>query len=110
MSKKKNNKKKATVERSVQSSSTNVKMNQPSRKNPKAFAKSLTPAPVGFPVVLSVVAYAATISKPPGVRTIAKESQKPPYEDRAVAPKVLPTAISLSFLLVDPQGARDIDL
>ena len=26
---------------------------------------------------------------------MAKESQKPPYEDSAVAPKVLPTAISL---------------
>jgi hypothetical protein len=30
------------------------------------------------------------------VRMIAKESQKPPYEDSAVAPKVLPTAISLA--------------
>jgi hypothetical protein len=30
---------------------------------------------------------------------IAKEIQKPPYEDSAVAPKVLPTAISL-YLLV----------
>ena len=36
-----------------------------------------------------------SISKPPGVKIIAKESQKPPYEDKAVAPKVLPTAISL---------------
>ena len=36
-----------------------------------------------------------TISNPPGVRIMAKESQKPPYEDNAVAPKVLPTAISL---------------
>lgn len=36
-----------------------------------------------------------TIWNPPGVRTIANEIQKPPYEDSAVAPKVFPTAISL---------------
>jgi hypothetical protein len=35
------------------------------------------------------------ISKPPGVRMMAVPIQKPPYEDRAVAPKVLPRAISL---------------
>jgi hypothetical protein len=33
-----------------------------------------------------------------GVRTIAKEIQKPPYEESAVAPKVFPTAISLEFV------------
>lgn len=32
---------------------------------------------------------------PPGVKTIAREIQKPPYEDSAVAPNVLPAAISL---------------
>lgn len=32
---------------------------------------------------------------PPGVRMIANEIQNPPYDERAVAPKVLPTAISL---------------
>lgn len=37
----------------------------------------------------------ASMWNPPGVRTIAKATQKPPYEDRAVAPKVFPTAISL---------------
>ena len=41
------------------------------------------------------MASSLSISKPPGVRMMAKEIQKPPYEDRAVAPKVLPTAISL---------------
>jgi hypothetical protein len=30
-----------------------------------------------------------------GVRMRPKEIQKPPYDDSAVAPKVLPTAISL---------------
>ena len=35
------------------------------------------------------------ISKPPGVRMIAVPIQKPPYEERAVAPKVFPVAISL---------------
>ena len=59
MSRVKKSKKKATVERSVQISSKNVKMNHPIRKNPKAFAKSFTPAPVAFPVVASTVAYAA---------------------------------------------------
>lgn len=38
------------------------------------------------------------ISKPPGVRMMAVPIQKPPYEDRAVAPKVLPRAISLCFV------------
>jgi hypothetical protein len=35
------------------------------------------------------------IWKPPGVRMMAVPIQKPPYEARAVAPKVLPSAISL---------------
>lgn len=35
------------------------------------------------------------MSKPPGVRMTANESQNPPYEESAVAPKVFPTAISL---------------
>ena len=38
------------------------------------------------------------ISNPPGVRMMAVPIQKPPYEDRAVAPKVLPRAISLCFV------------
>ena len=33
---------------------------------------------------------------PPGVSVMANEIQNPPYEERAVAPKVLPTAISLT--------------
>ena len=35
------------------------------------------------------------MSKPPGVSIMANEIQKPPYDESAVAPKVLPTAISL---------------
>lgn len=35
------------------------------------------------------------MAKPPGVRVMASAIQKPPYEDKAVAPKVFPTAISL---------------
>ena len=35
------------------------------------------------------------ISKPPGVKMMAKEIQKPPKEESAVAPNVFPTAISL---------------
>ena len=37
----------------------------------------------------------STIWNPPGVRIMPKAIQKPPYEDSAVAPNVLPTAISL---------------
>jgi hypothetical protein len=85
MSRVKKRKKKATVERRVQMTRMVVKMNQPMRKNPKALVKSFLPPE----------AYAASMSKPPGVRMIAKESQKPPYEESAVAPKVFPTAISL---------------
>lgn len=36
------------------------------------------------------------IEKPPGVKAIAREIQKPPYDESAVAPKVLPAAISLN--------------
>ena len=46
------------------------------------------------------------MSNPPGVRVIPTAIQKPPYEDRAVAPKVFPTAISLvciSFSVVSGQ-------
>lgn len=35
------------------------------------------------------------ILNPPGVKTMAREIQKPPYEDSAVAPNVFPAAISL---------------
>lgn len=56
------------------------------RKSPKESWKFSTP-----PSASSV----STIWNPPGVRMMANESQKPPYEDRAVAPNVLPTAISL---------------
>jgi len=38
------------------------------------------------------------ILNPPGVKTMAREIQKPPYEDKAVAPNVLPAAISLHSL------------
>ncbi len=103
MSKEKKREKKATVERSVQSTRIVVKMNQPfdyvskRRKNwvqeqrptiknsPNSSAKAFGPA------VLS----SFSIWNPPGVRMMANESQKPPYEESAVAPKVLPTAISL---------------
>lgn len=36
-------------------------------------------------------------AKPPGVRVMANAIQNPPYEDKAVAPKVFPTAISLEY-------------
>jgi hypothetical protein len=74
---------------SVQMSRMVVKMNQPARKKPKALLKSLTPT-----VVVAVDVYAAPMPKP-GVRTQPMAIQKPPYEERAVAPKVFPTAISL---------------
>ena len=77
--------KKATVERRVQISSRKVKMNQPMRYSPKESRKGVGDS------ASSVEA----ISKPPGVRMMAVPIQKPPYEDRAVAPKVLPRAISL---------------
>jgi len=85
MSSVKNRKKKATVERRVQMTKIVVKMNQPIRYRPNEFRKfdSLTSASV------------LSIAKPPGVRMMANDSQKPPYEESAVAPKVFPTAISL---------------
>lgn len=94
--------KNATVDLSVQSRSRKVKMNHPyqslaigvkenqmrrltNKKNPKEFKNAaLLPPP-----------RAVTIPKPPGVRVIPTEIQKPPNEDNAVAPKVFPTAISL---------------
>jgi hypothetical protein len=83
-SRKKKSRKKAKVERRVQLRSIVVKMNHPARKNPTAEGKLSSADPL----------YASPMPKP-GVTTIAYEIQKPPYDDRAVAPKVLPTAISL---------------
>lgn len=60
--------KKATVDLTVQMSNKKVKMNQPNIKNPK---ESRNRGLVGPP-------RDETILKPPGVRTIAKEIQKPP--------------------------------
>jgi hypothetical protein len=80
----KKRKKKATVDRRVHISRRKVKMNQPIRKRPKESRK-----------VLSLISWRALSIAKPGVRIIAKEIQKPPYDDRAVAPKVLPIAISL---------------
>ncbi len=71
------------VDRSVQSSRMNVKMNQPVRKKPSTEASALASS-----------AYASSAWKP-GVSSMAYDSQKPPYDDSAVAPNVLPTAISL---------------
>ena len=59
------------------------------RKNPKELMNATSPP------FLSVSE--AMIPNPPGVRVMAKEIQNPPYEERAVAPKVLPTAISLGY-------------
>lgn len=81
----KKSKKKATVERSVQMSNRKVKMNHPIRYRPNELRK-------GAGEFSSSV---DAISNPPGVRMMAKEIQKPPYEERAVAPNVFPTAISL---------------
>lgn len=44
---------------------------------------------------LSAFIRVSTILKLPGVSVIAKAIQNPPYEDNAVAPNVLPIAISL---------------
>jgi len=84
ISSQKNSRKNMTVERSVQSNNIVVKMNQPIKNNPNE-SRNVDDVPPPR---------AVTISKPPGVRMIANEIQKPPYEDKAVAPKVLPTAIS----------------
>ena len=56
------------------------------RKNPNELRKAAAFSPVTID---------SSIWKPPGVRIMPKASQKPPYDERAVAPKVLPTAISL---------------
>ena len=87
MSMKKKSRKKATLERRVQRSNKVVKINHPARKKPKAMSSVVPPLAV----------YASMIPKP-GVKMIAYEIQKPPYDDRAVAPKVLPTAISLDVV------------
>lgn len=84
----KNRRKNMMVDRSVQSSRMNVKMNQPARKKPSTEASSLASV------------YASSAWKP-GVRRMAYESQKPPYDDSAVAPNVLPTAISLVARLAE---------
>jgi hypothetical protein len=68
MSSVKKRKKKATVERKVQRRRMVVKMNQPIRKRPKELRK----------LASLVSARAPSMLKPPGVRTMAKEIQKPP--------------------------------
>lgn len=78
-----------SVERSVQNNKMVVKMNQPIKKRPNEFRKSLE-VPPPRPV---------TMLKPPGVRMMAKEIQKPPQDESAVAPNVFPTAISLQTFL-----------
>ena len=78
--------KNATVERSVQISRRKVKINHPIRYRPKEFKK----------VASLILARPVSMAKPPGVRIMANDNQKPPYDERAVAPNVLPTAISLS--------------
>lgn len=82
-SRKKKRRKKATVDRRVQSRSTVVKMNQPVRKKPSTLATLPSYGPSGAVMPHS------------GVKRIPYEIQKPPYEPRAVAPKVLPAATSL---------------
>jgi len=64
--------------------SSDVNKNQAQRYNAKAALKVLAP---------DALVYEPGMSKA-GVSTIPKEIQKPPYEERAVAPNVLPTAIS----------------
>lgn len=65
----KNRKKKATVDLSVQSRRRNVKMNQPIRKKPNELRNMLDEPSASNEL---------TISKPPGVKMMAKEIQKPP--------------------------------
>jgi hypothetical protein len=88
MSRKKNSRKKATVDLKVHIKSKVVKIHHPIRNTPKALTNLLP-------------LYASTISNPPGVSTMANDNQNPPYDDKAVAPNVFPTAISLSKLLID---------
>ena len=47
-----------------------------------------------YHVTVDVASRSSIIANPPGVKMIAVPIQNPPYEDSAVAPKVLPTAIS----------------
>jgi hypothetical protein len=68
MSSVKNRKKKATVERSVQIRRIVVKMNHPIRYRPNELRN----------VASLTLTRLDSISKPPGVRMMAKESQKPP--------------------------------
>jgi hypothetical protein len=90
MSSVKKRKKNATVERRVHSSKMKVKMNQPMRKRPKELRNAASDLATSCVSMLTGA----------GMSTMAKEIQKPPYEDSAVAPKVLPTAISLVCGLV----------
>lgn len=79
----KKRRKKATVDRRVQRRMMVVKMNQPVKKKPSTLATLPAYGPSGAVMPHS------------GVKRMPYESQKPPYELRAVAPKVLPAAISL---------------
>jgi hypothetical protein len=58
----------ATVERSVQMSRRKVKMNQPIKYRPKELRK----------VASLILARPVSMAKPPGVRMMAKDNQKPP--------------------------------
>lgn len=84
----KKSEKNATVERRVHRSKMKVNMNHPIRYKPKELRK----------VSSLIFARPVSISKPPGVKMMAKDNQNPPYDDSAVAPKVLPTAISLEIV------------
>lgn len=68
MSRVKKRKKKATVERSVQSSKMKVKINQPMRKRPKELRKAAS----------DLEASCVSMLTGAGIRTMAKEIQKPP--------------------------------
>jgi hypothetical protein len=72
----------------VQMSKRKVKMNQPMRYSPKELRNGSGDS----------ASRVDAIWNPPGVRMIAVPIQKPPYEERAVAPKVLPRATSLLFV------------
>lgn len=89
MSRVKKREKNATVDRSVQMSRMKVKMNHPMRKRPNEFKNAASDFATSWVSMLTGA----------GMRTIAKEIQKPPYDERAVAPNVLPTAISLIILV-----------
>lgn len=85
MSSIKNNRKNPTVDFSVQSRSRNVNINHPIRNSPILLFKPAPPSDSFSD---------ASIPNPPGVSRIANEIQKPPYDDNAVAPNVLPMPIS----------------